>query len=372
MLPLSGILILSMEQAVAGPFCSNRLLMAGARVIKIERKDGGDFARGYDTAAKGDSSYFVWLNQGKESISLDLKEEEDKKIFLNIIRKADVFIQNFAPNTMTKLGLEKTELKKVNPELIVCDISGYGSSPLLSGKKSYDLLIQAESALIDVSGSPDGVGRIGVSICDIGAGMAAHSSIVESLLLKERYGEIKDIEISLFDVAADWMTVPFIHSQYQKKTPVRVGLKHPSIAPYGAFLNSDDKTVIISIQNEFEWIRFCDQVLEDSNISSDDRFVSNNKRVKNREFLDEKIQCIFSNISDDTLIKRLEIASIAYGRLNSVNDLAKHLALKKIDVYNSESEKLSIPSPPLVWNKKKKRAPKFNEQGEAIRKEFSD
>ncbi len=146
---------------MAGPFCSNRLLLAGARVIKIERKDGGDFARGYDTAAKGDSSYFVWLNQGKESIGLDLKEEEDKKIFLNIIRKADVFIQNFAPNTMTKLGLEKTELKKVNPELIVCDISGYGKSPLLSGKKTYDLLIQAESGLIDVSGSPDGEGGDG-------------------------------------------------------------------------------------------------------------------------------------------------------------------------------------------------------------------
>ncbi len=371
MLPLSDILILSMEQAVAGPFCSNRLLLAGARVIKIERKDGGDFARGYDSAAKGDSSYFIWLNQGKESICLDLKEKEDKKIFLNIIRKADVFIQNFAPNTMRKLGLEKTVLKNINPKLIICDISGYGNSPTLVGKKSYDLLIQAESGLIDVSGSPDGVGRIGVSICDIGAGMAAHSSIVESLFLKERYGEIKDIDISLFDVAADWMTVPFIHSQYQKKPPVRVGLKHPSIAPYGAFLNSDDKTIIISIQNEFEWVRFCKQVLENSSISSDDRFMNNKRRVKNREFLDKKIQDIFLNISDDKLIKRLENASIAYGRLNSVNDLAKHLALKKIDAYNSEAEELSIPSPPLVWDKKKRRAPKFNEHGEAIRKEFS-
>ena len=371
MLPLSGILILSMEQAVAGPFCSNRLLMAGARVIKIERKDGGDFARGYDTAAKGDSSYFVWLNQGKESISLDLKEEEDRKIFFNIIRKADVFIQNFAPNTMTKLGIEKTALKKVNPELIVCDISGYGGSPLLSGKKSYDLLIQAESGLVDVSGSPEGVGRIGVSICDIGAGMAAHSSVVESLFLKERNGEIKDIEISLFDVAADWMTVPFIHSQYEKKTPARVGLKHPSIAPYGAFLNADDKTIIISIQNEFEWLRFCEQVLVNSSISSDDRFISNNMRVKNRDFLDKQIQDIFSNISDKKLIKRLEMASIAYGRLNSVNELANHLALKKIEVYNSEEKELLIPSPPQVWNKKKKRAPKLNEHGDAIRKEFS-
>ena len=185
MLPLSDILILSMEQAVAGPFCSNRLLLAGARVIKIERKDGGDFARGYDSAAKGDSSYFIWLNQGKESICLDLKDKEDKKIFLNIIGKADVFIQNFAPNTMRKLGLEKTVLKNVNPKLIICDISGYGNSPTLAGKKSYDLLIQAESGLIDVSGSPDGVGRIGVSICDIGAGIEANSYIDESLFLKE-------------------------------------------------------------------------------------------------------------------------------------------------------------------------------------------
>ncbi len=361
-----------MEQAVAGPFCSNRLLLAGARVIKIERKGGGDFARRYDVAAKGDSSYFIWLNQGKESIGLDLKEKEDKKIFLNIVKKADVFIQNFAPNTMKKLGLEKKVLKNVNPKLIVCDISGYGSSPLLDGKKSYDLLIQAESGLIDISGSPKGIGRIGVSICDIGAGMAAHSSIVESLFLKERHEEIEDIEISLFDVAADWMTVPFIHSQYQKKAPVRIGLKHPTIAPYGAFLSADDNTIIISIQNELEWLRFCKQVLEDYDIANDGKFVSNNMRVKNRDLLDKKIQDIFSNFSDNTLSEKLEKASIAYGRLNTVDDLAKHLALKKIDVYSSDSEKLSIPSPPQVWNKIKKKAPRFNEHEKKIRKEFGE
>ena len=226
--------------------------------------------------------------------------------------------------------------------------------------------------MVDVSGSPEGVGRIGVSICDIGAGMAAHSSVVESLFLKERNGEIKDIEISLFDVAADWMTVPFIHSQYHKKAPVRVGLKHPSIAPYGAFLSADDKTIIISIQNELEWLRFCDQVLEDCNISNDGRFVSNNMRVRNRDLLDKKIQGIFSNLSDNALSEKLEKASIAYGRLNTVDDLAKHLALKKIDVYSSESEQLSIPRPPQVWNKIKKKAPKFNEHEKRIRKEFGD
>ena len=371
MLPLSGILVVSMEQAVAAPFCSNRLLMAGARVIKIERSDGGDFARRYDSAGKGDSSYFIWLNQGKESISLNLKDNKDKEVFLDIITKADIFIQNFAPNTMKKLGLERKKLKNVNPRLIICDISGYGNSPLLAGKKSYDLLIQAESGLISISGSPEGVGRIGVSICDIGAGMAAHSSILESLLLKERYGQIEDVKISLFDVAADWMTVPFIQSQYQKKAPLRIGLKHPSIAPYGAFLNSDNKTIIISIQNEFEWLRFCENVLEKSSLSKNPKFINNNLRVRNRELLDKTIQNIFSKMPDFTLTKKLEKASIAYGRLNSVEDLAQHLALKKIDVYNSESKKLSIPSPPLYWNTTKKKAPRFNEHGEAIRKEFS-
>ncbi len=371
-LPLDGILVVSMEQAVAGPFCSNRLRLAGARVIKIERKDGGDFARGYDTVAEGESSYFIWLNQGKESIALDLKTKIDRQIFLNMIAKADIFIQNFSPTTVTKLRIDSPSLKSYNPRLICCDISGYGEAPEMMKKKSYDLLIQAESGLIDISGSPEGLGRIGVSICDIGAGMAAHAGIVESLLLRERFNEVKDVTISLFDVAADWMTVPYIHSKYGGAAPKRVGLKHPSIAPYGAFLCSENTSFIISIQNELEWKRFCVEVLKTPGLAEENKFSSNTLRVNNRDLLDDTIQSILSSLTDETLKNRLDEASIAYGRLNTVKDLERHLALKKIRVRNSLDDNLTIPSPPLIWDKLEKKAPKFNQHNEQLRKEFSD
>ena len=371
-LPLDGILVVSMEQAVAGPFCSNRLKLAGARVIKIERKNGGDFARGYDTAAEGESSYFIWLNQGKESIALDLKTMDDKEIFFNIIAAADIFIQNFSPTTLYKLGIDNSTLKSINPRLICCDISGYGDAPEMMKKKSYDLLIQAESGLIDVSGSQEGLGRIGVSICDIGAGMAAHAGIVESLLLRARFNSIKDVKISLFDVAADWMTVPYIHSKYGGAAPKRVGLKHPSIAPYGAFLCSENTTFIISIQNELEWKRFCVEVLKDPNISKNKKFSNNTQRVKNRDLLDDTLQSILLTLTDKTLKNRLEEASIAYGRLNTVKDLERHLALKKINVKNSLDDNLSIPSPPIIWEESEKKVPKFNQHNELLRKEFHD
>ena len=371
-LPLDGILVVSMEQAVAGPFCSNRLKLAGARVIKIERNNGGDFARGYDTAAEGESSYFIWLNQGKESIALDLKTKDDRKIFFNIIAAADIFIQNFSPTTLYKLGIDNSTLKSINPRLICCDISGYGDAPEMMKKKSYDLLIQAESGLIDVSGSQEGLGRIGVSICDIGAGMAAHAGIVEALLLRARFNRIKDVKISLFDVAADWMTVPYIHSKYGGAAPKRVGLKHPSIAPYGAFLCSENTTFIISIQNELEWKRFCIEVLKDSNLSKNSKFSNNTLRVTNRDLLDETIQSILLSLNDKTLKNRLEEASIAYGRLNTVKDLERHLALRKINVKNSLDDNLSIPSPPIVWKESENKAPKFNQHNELLREEFHD
>ena len=371
-LPLDGILVVSMEQAVAGPFCSNRLKQSGARVIKIERKDGGDFARGYDTAAEGESSYFIWLNQGKESIALDLKTKTDRHIFLNMVAKADIFIQNFSPTTVTKLKIHSSSLKSINPRLICCDISGYGEAPEMMKKKSYDLLIQAESGLIDVSGSPEGLGRIGVSICDIGAGMAAHAGIVESLLLRERFHKVQDVKISLFDVAADWMTVPYIHSKYGGAAPKRVGLKHPSIAPYGAFLCSENTSFIISIQNELEWKRFCVEVLKTPSLAEENKFSSNTLRVKNRDLLDETIQSILSSLTDETLKNRLEDASIAYGRLNTVKDLERHLALKKISVRNSVDNSLTIPSPPLIWEDSEKKAPKFNQHNQQLRVEFNE
>ena len=289
-----------------------------------------------------------------------------------MIADADIFIQNFSPTTVRKLRIDSATLKSINPRLICCDISGYGDTPEMMKKKSYDLLIQAESGLIDVSGSQEGLGRIGVSICDIGAGMAAHAGIIESLLLRERFDKTKDVKISLFDVAADWMTVPYIHSKYGGAAPKRVGLKHPSIAPYGAFLCSENTSFIISIQNEFEWKRFCAEVLKSSAVSKNNKFSSNTLRVKNRELLDETIQSILLSLTDKTLKKRLEKASIAYGRLNTVKDLERHLALKKINVRNTLDDNLSIPSPPLVWEDSQKKAPKFNQHNEILRKEFHD
>ncbi|MEO1143379.1 MAG: CaiB/BaiF CoA-transferase family protein, partial [Pseudomonadota bacterium] len=275
MSPLDGVLVVSIEQAVAAPLCTARLSAAGARVIKIER-DSGDFARGYDTAAKGESSYFTWLNQGKESVCTDFKSEEGRELLTALLIQADVLVQNLSPGALERSGFSLGQLHKINPRLIVCNISGYGSTGQASGKPAYDLLVQAESGLVSVSGDKGHPGRIGVSICDIGAGVTAHAAILEALMKREKTGHGEEVNLSLFSVASEWMMVPYIHAEYGSGAPEPAGLKHPSIAPYGAFECSDGKQILISIQNEREWERLCLNALDSPQLFNNINYTSNN------------------------------------------------------------------------------------------------
>ena len=257
---LEGMLVVSLEQAVAAPYASCKLADAGARVIKIEREEG-DFARNYDKLVHGQSSYFVWLNRGKQSLCLDVKNEADNQLLLKIISKADVFIQNLAPGAIGRLGLAAKTLTEKFPSLIYCSLSGYGEEGPYREQKAYDMLVQGESGLISVNGTVDGVARVGISVCDISAGMTAYAAIVQSLFARSRTGKGRIIEVSLFHAIADWMNVPYLQSRYGNKPPPRVGVRHPTISPYGAFMCSDGKAVLLSIQNEREWLKLCSDVL---------------------------------------------------------------------------------------------------------------
>src|SRR6266446_373868 len=259
MLPLEGLTVIAVEQAVAAPFCSSRLADAGARVIKVERPEG-DFARGYDAAAKGQSSYFVWLNRGKDSVVIDLATKQGRQNLEELIAGADVLIQNLKPGSMDKLGFSLTRLRKDYPKLICCTISGYGDDGPYAHRKAYDLLIQAESGLASITGGPDGPSRVGLSIVDIATGATAHAAILEALIARSRDGKGADIRISMFDVMADWLSVPLLNAE-AGNPPERMGLAHPSIAPYGVFRSKDGKDILISIQSEREWKKLCADVL---------------------------------------------------------------------------------------------------------------
>jgi len=347
--PLDGLLVVTIEQAVAAPLCTARLAEAGARVIKIERPSG-DFARGYDEAALGDSSYFVWINQGKESVAIDFKLEEDAKLLAALIARADVFIQNLAPGALERAGFGSETLRARHPRLITCDISGYGESENVKDLKAYDLLVQAESGLIDISGGPGERGRIGVSISDIGTGMTAHAAILEALIKRSVTGSGSGVSMSLFDVTAEWMTVPLIHAEHGSGAPTRGGLHHPSIAPYGAYKTNDGIDTIVSIQNEREWGRYCSIVLQHANLETQEDFSNNNLRVKNRTSLDSEINKIVGEIDATEYRRRLAAADLAFGAVNSVNDLAHHTALRRRRVKTTNGETLEIPAPPIRWS----------------------
>jgi len=370
---LTDILVVSIEQAVAAPLCTARLADAGARVIKVERSDG-DFARGYDTAANGESSYFAWLNQGKESVCLDFKEEGDAKLLWAIIKKADVLIQNLSPGALARSGYATESLHQANERLIVCNVSGYGLVGEVANKRAYDLLVQAESGLISVSGDVDSPGRIGVSICDVGAGVSAYAAILEALIKRAQTGVGEELSVSLFDVAAEWMTVPYMHAQYGAGAPKPAGLRHPSIAPYGAFTCSDEKLVLISIQNEREWERLCKQVLQANAIFNNDLYNSNNQRVSNRAALESDINAITMTMTSDEFQQRLQAASIAYGAINSAADLSKHPALRTRTALTADGQSMKLPAHPVVHsgNRKipSKATPALGEHTDALWAEF--
>ncbi|MHA7685783.1 CaiB/BaiF CoA transferase family protein [Cupriavidus sp. PET2-C1] len=325
--PLEGLLVVSIEQALAAPLCTCRLAELGARVIKIERPEG-DFARGYDRAANGEASYFVWTNRGKESLVLDFKQAEDAALLERIIASADVFVQNLAPGALARAGFDSEALRQRHPRLITCDISGYGAEGPASELKAYDLLVQCESGLAGISGAPEACGRIGVSICDIGAGMNAAIGVLSALALRERTGKGSGIAVSLFDGAADWMTIPYLHERYGNGAPTRQGLKHPSIAPYGAYATRDGREIVISIQNEREWRHFCDIFLQRPEASSDARFASNTSRVANRTELDAVIAVRFLALDVGDALALLAEANTAYGQVRSVAEMAVHPALR--------------------------------------------
>ena len=367
---LDGLLVVALEQAVAAPYCTSRLADAGARVIKVERPEG-DFARAYDRVVGGESAYFVWLNRGKESISLDLKTDDDRALLARIVAGADVFVQNLAPGAAARLGFGSAELGASHPGLVTCDISGYGEEGPYAGMKAYDLLVQAESGLAAVTGRPEGPGRVGVSVCDVGAGMYAWAAILEALIERQRTGRGAAIAVSLFDAMADWMTVPLLHQVYGGSAPPRLGLAHPSIAPYGAY-GTRDGEVVLAIQNEREWRRFCAQVLERPNLADDPRFADNPARVANRPALDAEIAAVLSSLTRTRATARLAAAKIAFGAVNSVADLARHPQLRRlaVDGPGGPVELVAPPARRAGGSPALRPVPALDADGAAIRAEF--
>jgi crotonobetainyl-CoA:carnitine CoA-transferase CaiB-like acyl-CoA transferase len=345
---LQGLLVISLEQAVAAPYAAGRLADAGARVIKVERPEG-DFARGYDQDAKGHSSYFVWLNRGKESVALNLKQAEDLQILKNMISKADIFIQNLMPGALERLGISTADLRAADPRLITCDISGYGSDGPFQQMKAYDFLVQAEVGLAEITGAPEQPGRVGVSICDIAAGMTAHQAILQALYARSRTGQGRGIEVSLFHALADWMNVPYIQSQYGGREIRRPGLHHPTIAPYGAYQCGDGRQLLLSIQNEREWQRLCSDVLEQPDLPKNPKFCSNVNRVANRTELDAILNAVFGGDPIDKVAAKLQAAQIAFGRLNGMDEFAKHPQNRFVSVRTSGGE-MQILAPGAVVN----------------------
>jgi crotonobetainyl-CoA:carnitine CoA-transferase CaiB-like acyl-CoA transferase len=320
---LEGITVVSLEQAVAAPHATARLADAGARVIKVERPEG-DFARGYDTLVHGESAYFVWTNRGKESIALDLRKTDDMAVMRAMLAKADVFVQNLAPGAAARLGLGADALQPQNPGLIHVSISGYGEEGPYRDQKAYDMLIQGESGLLSVNGTPEGAARVGISVCDIAAGENAFSAILQALYARVRSGRGRAVEISLFHTMADWMNVPYLQAHYGGKAPPRLGLRHPSIAPYGAFACADGSQVLLSVQNDREWRALCVQFLGRSDLADNPAYATNIARVSRMEEVEALIAPAFAVIDREAAIRRLTAAGIACGRLSSLEDLAIH------------------------------------------------
>ena len=341
--PLEGLLVVSMEQAVAAPTCSAKLADAGARVIKLERAEG-DFARKYDAACNGLSTYFVWLNRGKESLCLDIKAPEDKALLERILLKADVFIQNLAPGAMGRAGFGSAALRERHPRLITVDISGYGEEGEYASMKAYDLLVQAESGLAAVTGRAEGPGRVGFSVCDIACGTMAHAAVLEALIERGITGRGKGIAVSLFDGMADWMNVPLLYFEGTGVQPARIGLAHPSICPYGAFETRDGALVLISIQNEREWAQLCAGFLGEPELPAREGFRSNVERVAHRPMVDAHIAAHFAKLDRDSCAAKLNRANIAYGFVNGVDGLSCHPALRRVTV-DTERGPVAIAAP---------------------------
>ena len=345
--PLDGITVITLEQAVAAPFASRQLADLGARVIKIER-EAGDFARAYDSTVHGEASYFVWINRGKESVVLDLKSDHGMTALRTLVEKADVFIQNLAPGAIERLGLGPDVAATLNPQLIYVSISGYGRGGDYEQKKAYDLLVQCESGLVSITGTPETPSRVGISVADIAAGMYAYSGVLSALIQRGRTGHGDVLEVSMLEALGEWMMQPYLYAEYGGTPQPRSGAQHATIAPYGPFHTSDG-TVFLSIQNEREWAKFCEVVLQDASVATDPRFDAGTSRVANRPALHAVIDDVFSALTSAEAIERLEEAGIANARLRDLREFSAHPQLaarnrwREVGLPNGSSARVLIP-----------------------------
>ncbi|WP_085993080.1 CaiB/BaiF CoA transferase family protein [Oceanobacillus senegalensis] len=353
MLPLEGVTVISLEQAIAVPFATRQLADLGARVIKVERPETGDFARNYDTTVNGMSSHFVWCNRSKESITLDLKSDEGKQVLSKLLEEADVFVQNLAPGAIERMGFIPEELVEKNQQLIVSSLSGYGKNGSYEHKKAYDLLIQCEAGLVSVTGSEDTPSKTGISIADIAAGMYIYSGVLTALLNRGKTGKGTIMEVSMLEALGEWMGFPMYYSVYGGKEPKRTGASHATIYPYGPFVCGDEKTVFIGLQNEREWKKFCDIVLEKPELATDARFENNSKRSENRNELKSIIEQSFDTLNSAKVINRLEEAKIANARLNNLQDFYDHPQLAARNRWTNvqtPTGEISALKPPVTMN----------------------
>jgi formyl-CoA transferase len=329
--PLDGITVVSLEQAVAAPFATRQLADLGARVIKVERPGVGDFARHYDQSVRGQSSYFAWLNRSKESLTLDVKQPRGRAVLEALLKRADVFVQNLAPGSARRLGLAAGELAGRFPRLVVCDLSGYGSDGPWAHRRAYDLLIQAETGLVSLTGTPEHVAKVGVSIADIAGGMYAYTGILAALYQRATTGQVPAVEVSLFDALSEWMGAPAYYTMESRRPPARAGAHHATIAPYGPFQTADGTIVLLAVQNQREWEAFCKVVMGEDGLATEERFATNAARVANREALDERIGRRFKGLDLGEALDRLDQAQVASARLNSVDEYLDHPVLSGRD-----------------------------------------
>ncbi|MCW2724092.1 MAG: hypothetical protein JWN35_1013 [Frankiales bacterium] len=329
--PLSGITVVALEQAVAAPFATRQLADLGARVIKIERAGSGDFARSYDETVKGMSSYFVWLNRGKESVALDIKDPDDRALLDALLAQADVFVQNLVPGATNRLGLDEQTLRAAHPRLITCSISGYGAGGPYSSKKAYDLLVQCEAGLLSVTGSPDSPAKAGISVADISAGMYAFSGVLTALYERERTGEGTGLQVAMLDALGEWASQPYLYATYGGTPPERTGARHASISPYGPYRAGDGGQVFIGVQNEREWAALCAHALGQPELAQDPRFLRNSSRVTNDAELRVLLEEALSHLTAEQVTERLDELGIANARMRTMHEFAEHPQLAARD-----------------------------------------
>lgn len=377
MLPLEGIKVISIEQAVAAPFASRQLADLGARVIKIERPDVGDFARGYDQTVNGMSSHFVWINRSKESLTLDMKADSGKEVFKDLLEDADVVIQNLAPGAMDRLGFSNEALHSINDKLIICNISGYGSYGPYVNKKAYDLLIQCESGLLSITGTEEAPSKVGISVADIAAGMYAYSGILSSIIKRSKTGKGEILDISMLESLGEWMGYPLNYSLYGGSEPKRTGAQHATIYPYGPFKTGNDGTVFLAIQNEREWKKFCEDVLQRSDLTTHSLYDTNSKRVKNQESLKKEIEKVLQSEILRNIVDKLEINKIANAQLKNMEQFANHEQLiarnRWINVATPEGiiQSLLPPTAKSEEDIQNKPIPRIGEHSQDILKELN-